>query len=207
MFLQPGMPPRCPHQCPERSSFDTCGVSPHVVSRNKRTGPFVGSVRLGFIVASCFFRVVDRMAGEELSLFCWNNTPGRAPLLTVSVFAPGVPTHSFRSGGGSWSRLRISERNLRKKGSLERLREEITRHVAGGTILNTGSSATNVVGDEVVTNLDMTSLLPTGLSPIVRKEHGTLIVLEHHIVGHVKTQRLQERSYPQRKGHRVVYPN
>ena len=85
--------------------------------------------------------------------------------------------------------------------------EEVTHHVTGGTILNVGGSATNVVSDEVVMDLNVMSLLPSGLSPISHKEHGTLVVLKHHVIGHVTTLHLQERPYPQHEGHCIVYPN
>ena len=50
-----------------------------------------------------------------------------------------------------------------------------------------GGAVMKIVGDKIIVDLYVPGILSGGLSSIVHKEHGTLIVLEYHIVCLVKT--------------------
>jgi hypothetical protein len=59
---------------------------------------------------------------------------------------------------------------------------KLTNHQISGTIFNLDSTMVDMIMNEIISNVKMASLLSTGLSTILFKEHCTLIVLIYDIV-------------------------
>ena len=50
----------------------------------------------------------------------------------------------------------------------------------------------DIVSDEIIAYLNMTSFLPTGLLSIIGEEHGALVILKDDIICDIEALHLQE---------------
>jgi hypothetical protein len=69
---------------------------------------------------------------------------------------------------------------------------KVANHQIRGTIFDPDSATFDMIVNEVILNVKMTSLLSTGLSTVILKKHCTLIVLIDDAVRYFETLGFQK---------------
>ncbi len=80
--------------------------------------------------------------------------------------------------------------------ALQRLCEEVSKHLTSGTVLEFDFASSHTVGNKEVTDVNMTGLLATRSPTILFEKHGTLIVLVDDQVSHSVSLRLEKVLRP-----------
>jgi hypothetical protein len=80
--------------------------------------------------------------------------------------------------------------------TLQGLGEHVCQHVTSGAILDSDLFQLNPISNKEISNVDVPRPAPTGASPILLQEHGTLMLLENFFLLHAIPLRFQKVSSP-----------